>query len=107
MLANTKVNGDLSSQVSVHDRGLLYGDGVFRTMRVSAGKVLCWHLHYQKLQYDCTAIGIVCPDSTLLAQELQSLLQQHPDGIAKIIITRGLQSERGYRPLSALSLIHI
>ena len=101
MQISTKVNGNPSSRVSVYDRGLLYGDGVFRTMRVSAGRVLCWQLHYQKLQYDCAAIGIICPDSTLLAQELQSLLQQYPDGVAKIIITRGLQSERGYRPLSA------
>lgn len=102
MQINTKVNGGLSNQISVHDRGLQYGDGVFRTMRVSAGRVLCWQLHYQKLQYDCAAIGIVCPDSTLLTQELQSLLQQHPDSIAKIIITRGLQSERSYRPSVSL-----
>lgn len=101
MQTNTKVNGSPSNQVSTHDRGLLYGDGVFRTMRVSAGRVLCWQLHYKKLHHDCAALGIVCPESTLLAQELQSLLQQYPDGVAKIIITRGLQSERGYRPSSA------
>ena len=101
MPINATVNGKPSSQISIHDRGLLYGDGVFRTLRVSAGQIICWQRHYQKLKFDCAAIGIICPDFTLLTQELQPLLQQHPNSIAKIIITRGLQAERGYRPLVA------
>jgi len=92
------VNPMLADQISVYDRGLLYGDGVFRTMRVSGGHILHWPRHYQKLRQDCTRLNITCPGAALLSEELQSLLQQHVNGIAKIIITRGQQITRGYRP---------
>lgn len=98
MQISTKINGVLSDQVSVHDRGLLFGDGVFRTMRASAGKILQWQRHYQKLRQDCSSLDIICPDADLLAEEFQSLLQQSPESIAKIMVTRGQQIERGYRP---------
>lgn len=91
------VNGKPGNQISIRDRGLLYGDGVFRTLRVSAGQALFWPLHYQKLHHDCAALGIACPDFALLTSELDSLLEQHPEGVAKLIITRG-QGNRGYAP---------
>ncbi len=90
------INGSPSDQVSIYDRGLQYGDGVFRTMRVHAGHILHWQRHYQKLQQDSAALGITCPQSALLSDELQRLIQQQPEGVAKIILTRGLQTARGY-----------
>ncbi len=94
------INGLQGDQVSVYDRGLQYGDGVFRTMRVHGGRVLHWPRHYNKLQQDSAALGITCPESTLLSDELQLLIQQQPEGVAKIILTRGLQTARGYAPPS-------
>lgn len=91
------INGLQGDTVSVHDRGLLYGDGVFRTMRICGGQVFCWPRHYRKLQQDCAALGISCPELLLLSEELQQLSQKQPNGVAKIIITRG-QSTRGYQP---------
>ena len=44
------INGLQGDAVSIHDRGLLYGDGVFRTLRVHDGRVLNWQRHYKKLQ---------------------------------------------------------
>ncbi len=94
------INGLQGNQVSIYDRGLQYGDGVFRTLRVHAGHMQHWQRHYQKLKQDCAALGIACPESALLFDELQCLIQQQPEGVAKIIITRGLQTARGYAPLS-------
>ncbi len=94
------INGLQGDQVSVYDRGLQYGDGVFRTLRVHEGRVLHWPRHYHKLQQDSAALGIACPESALLSDELQLLIQQQPEGVAKIIITRGLQMARGYAPAS-------
>ena len=91
------INGVPGDMISIHDRGLLYGDGVFRTMRVSGGKVLCWLRHFRKLQQDCAALKLPCPEAALLFDELQQLAEQQPDGIAKIIITRGIGA-RGYAP---------
>ena len=92
------INGTPSGQISVQDRGLQYGDGVFRTMRVLGGQVLHWPRHYRKLQQDCAALAILCPQDALLFDELQGLIKQHPNGVAKIIITRGMQEKRGYAP---------
>ena len=91
------VNGKPGSTISIRDRGLLYGDGVFRTLRASQGKALHWPLHYQKLKRDCTALGITCPDEALLCAELDQVLVQHPDGVVKLIVTRG-EGARGYAP---------
>jgi 4-amino-4-deoxychorismate lyase len=91
------VNGAASDLISIRDRGLLYGDGVFRTLRASNGQALHWPQHFRKLQHDCNALGIVCPDADVLTAELDSLLGQHPDGVLKLIVTRG-QGARGYAP---------
>ncbi|MGC2049736.1 MAG: aminodeoxychorismate lyase [Gallionella sp.] len=91
------VNGKPGNLISIRNRGLLYGDGVFRTLRASAGQALHWPLHYQKLQHDCTALGIVCPDFALLSAELNDLLKLSPDGVIKVIVTRG-EGARGYSP---------
>ena len=91
------VNGKQGNLISIRDRGLLYGDGVFRTLRASGGHALHWPLHYQKLRHDCTTLGIACPDSALLSAELNGLLDLHPDGVIKLIVTRG-QGMRGYAP---------
>lgn len=89
------VNGKQGNLISIRDRGLLYGDGVFRTLPAIHGKAQHWPLHYQKLQHDCAALGIACPDITLLSAELDRLLMQSPDGVVKLIVTRG-EGTRGY-----------
>lgn len=91
------VNGIPGNTISIRDRGLLYGDGVFRTLRASNGHAMHWLQHYQKLQHDCNALGIACPDVAVLSAELNSLLGQHPNGVLKLIVTRG-QGARGYAP---------
>ncbi|MDP1997858.1 MAG: aminodeoxychorismate lyase, partial [Gallionella sp.] len=91
------VNGLPGNSISIRDRGLLYGDGVFRTLRVTQGKALHWPLHYLKLQHDCAALGIACPDEALLCAELDKVLAQHPEGVLKLIVTRG-EGARGYTP---------
>lgn len=91
------VNGRPGNLISIRDRGLLYGDGVFRTMPARGGRVQNWPLHFEKLLFDCTRLAIPCPDFELLSQELRNLLGHHPNGVIKLVVTRGA-GERGYRP---------
>lgn len=100
------VNGEPGNLISIRDRGLLYGDGVFRTMRVSNGQAQHWSLHYQKLHHDCTALGINCPDFALLSAELENLLNSQTDCAIKLIVTRGI-STRGYTPSTQTIPTHI
>lgn len=100
------VNGKPGNLISIRDRGLLYGDGVFRTFVASRGKVQLWPLHYRKLQHDCSALGITCPDEALLYAELDGLLAQHTDGVVKLIVTRG-KGSRGYAPPADAVTTHL
>jgi 4-amino-4-deoxychorismate lyase len=100
------VNGKPGNLISIRDRGLLYGDGVFRTLRVFGGQALHWPLHYQKLQHDCTCLGIACPDLTLLSAELNDLVKLHSDGVFKVIVTRG-EGKRGYTPVQQADSNHV
>lgn len=91
------INGLPGNSINASDRGLMYGDGVFRTLLIRQGKPLHWQQHYNKLQHDCDAIGLSCPSMQLLATELAQLVQSNPDSVAKIVITRG-SATRGYAP---------
>ncbi len=91
------INGGLNQGISPLDRGLSYGDGVFRTFKVVNGLVIDWPLHYQRLVHDCGAIGIVCPSAELLMSDIAHLFLIDETAIAKIIVTRG-EGARGYAP---------
>ncbi len=90
------VNGKPADTISVADRGLSYGDGVFRTLRVQQGSPFCWQRQYDKLRHDCLALQLSCPDEDNLLQELKQLAGSG-SGVAKITVTRGI-GERGYAP---------
>jgi 4-amino-4-deoxychorismate lyase len=90
------VNGVETAVVQAADRGLSYGDGVFRTLAVRHGLPQHWPRHYAKLASDCEAIKLQCPDAVLLAQEVSRVCVAEPDCALKVVITRGV-GERGYR----------
>jgi 4-amino-4-deoxychorismate lyase len=90
------VDGEPRDCVPALDRGLAYGDGVFRTMRARAGAVLHWPLHYRKLAADCARIGIACPAERDLHADMERLLAADTsECVVKAIVTRG-QGGRGY-----------
>jgi 4-amino-4-deoxychorismate lyase len=91
------INGGTDDAVSALDRGLNYGDGVFRTFQVVDCVPVNWPIQYQKLVADCGAIGIVCPSAELLMADFQVLFAIDEAAVAKVIITRGI-GERGYAP---------
>jgi len=95
------VNGRQTDLVDVCDRGLAYGDGVFRTLRINAGKAICWRRHFQKLQDDCRMLGLRCPSYADLSKELEQVASIAPDCVLKIIVTRG-SGARGYRVTSEM-----
>ena len=89
------INGQPASGLSAMDRGLAYGDGVFRTFLVKNRIPHHWALQYQKLYQDCLALNIDCPSSDVLVKDIQHLFDDDADAVVKIIVTRG-ESGRGY-----------
>lgn len=81
--------------VSMDDRGLAYGDGLFETVLVRDGKPLLWDQHMTRLAHGCQVLGIPLPSQ----DELDRLPGQVGPGlrVLKLILTRG-SGGRGYLP---------
>ncbi len=94
------VNGTPADAVPSGDRGLAYGDGVFRTFPMRAARASHWTRHYAALSRDCARLGIACPAAAVLERDLAEVSRSEPDCVVKVIITRGT-GERGYRPSAA------
>lgn len=99
----TLVNGRFSPSVSVADRGLNYGDGLFETIQIRKGKGLLWDDHLQRLHNGCLRLGI---STEGLRQRIEADLQvllttidnaKYAHGVLKVIVTRG-EGLRGYFP---------
>ena len=89
------VDGTAGAAVQPTDRGLAYGDGVFRTLLVREGRPVQWPRQYARLAADRAAIDLDCPSQALLAEELRQACESGAEHVAKIIVTRG-NGPRGY-----------
>ena len=92
------INGKPGSSLSVFDRGLAYGDGVFETIRVSSTQPTLAKWHWQRLQKSCQTLGIPV-DMPQLISEVSGFLATWPvsSGVLKVIVSRG-SGGRGYNP---------
>jgi branched-chain amino acid aminotransferase len=92
------VNGEVvpatEATVSVRDRGFMYGDAAFETMRAYAGRPFRWDAHAERLASTCDLLAIDHDltdadlrervDETLAANDLR-------EAYVKLSITRGVQ----------------
>lgn len=92
------VNGIAGESISARDRGLAYGDGVFRTLAFRGGRPVLWQRQYAKLAHDCAALGIEAPAREALEADLAQI--GSTDCVVKVMVTRG-ESTRGYAPPAA------
>jgi 4-amino-4-deoxychorismate lyase len=97
MSVRVLVNGAPMTTVSVFDRGLSYGDGLFETIRFVRGMAPLWSRHMQRLQESCTRLRLPGPDTQLLLDEAVSVAVGLEQAVVRITLTRGL-GERGYAP---------
>ncbi len=91
------INGKPTNQIPVTDRGLHYGDGLFETIVVKAGKLLCWDTHLARLLAACQQLNLHFDNVQLLTDEATNMAQDMESGVIKVILTRG-SGGRGYAP---------
>lgn len=91
------VNGQARDRISVLDRGLNYGDGLFETIRFEQGRAPLWQRHMQRLAWGCERLHMPVPDGALLWQEAQRAIGTLARCVLRITLTRG-EGERGYAP---------
>jgi branched-chain amino acid aminotransferase len=87
------------ARVSVNDRGFLYGDGLFETLRAEAGRVLFLPEHLARLEASARAFRLPFPENTPWPERLAQVLEANglSQGSAriKILLSRGLAAGLG------------
>lgn len=92
------VNGDLvpaeEATVSVRDRGFMYGDAAFETLRAYGGEPFEWDAHADRLRETCRLLGI---DHGLSDDDLRGRVRETltandlREAYVKLSVTRGVQ----------------
>jgi branched-chain amino acid aminotransferase len=100
----TFLNGQFVPQaqavIPVNDRGFMYGDGLFETVRIVHGHPFRLSQHLERLTRGADFLKIKLP---FAAKELQQFVEQliernqMPEAILRLTLTRG-PGERGYTP---------
>jgi len=91
-----RVDGAPGTELSVIDRGLHYGDGLFETIACAGAKPRLLDRHLHRLARGCERLKIAPPDMDVLDAEVRELAASAPRSIVKILVTRGPARARGY-----------
>lgn len=90
------IDGRPGDLLSVRDRGLAYGDGLFETIAVSRGKPTLFDRHLARLTEGDSRLGLGL-DLALVQAEVLAFCRELESGVAKLMVTRG-DGLRGYAP---------
>jgi branched-chain amino acid aminotransferase len=78
--------------ISVFDRGFLYGDSVYETLRTTGGKVVELEAHLDRLDHSAAGIAFELPfEHGTIAEAMASTLvaAENPESRIRLIVTRG------------------
>ena len=98
-MADWICNGKAVETISINDRGLQYGDGLFETVAIRDGEPRLWTFHMERLATGCELLGFTMPSEKALLEGVFEALATNgvPStyAVAKIIISAGA-GKRGY-----------
>ncbi len=81
--------------VNVRDRGFMYGDAAFETLRVYGGDIFEWEAHFERLARTCRFLSFdeaMPPADDLRQRVLETVAaNDFADAYAKLSISRGVQ----------------
>jgi 4-amino-4-deoxychorismate lyase len=97
-VTRTLINGIAAAYVSVADRGLSYGDGLFETIACRGSDLLFLDQHLLRMEHGARLLDIPFPNRALFLQDIAVLLDDSVEAksVIKLVLTRG-HGERGYR----------
>ena len=92
VLVNGEPKAPEEAVVSVYDRGFLYGDSVFETIRTYGGKPFALEEHVQRLARSASRVLIELPlPIEEIAKEIERAVElaQNPESSIRVMLTRG------------------
>lgn len=90
------INGKKENKISVFDHGLLYGDGIYETIRVFNKRAFLFEDHLKRLFLSSKLISLKIPYSKYqLVNLIKSAFKQFKlnDAFIRVLITRGVGSQ--------------
>jgi len=100
---NGEVMDESEACVPVTDRGFLFGDAIFETLRTWKGKPLLWSLHAARLVEGAELLNLALPlGIEAIRREVEKLVDENhlSEAVVRITLTRGT-GLRGYSPKGA------
>lgn len=98
ILKNHQLVDEKQAQVSINERGFLFGDGIFETCKIFNGKIYDYHAHEKRIQLGLKALKFTADIKNLQSDSLKLIAANNvKNGILKIMISRGIGSY-GYLP---------
>ncbi|MFB6085036.1 MAG: aminotransferase class IV [Halorientalis sp.] len=91
------VDGELvpadEATVSVRDRGFMYGDAAFETLRAYGGEIFAWDAHEDRLRDTCELLGFADAVPDDLRERVRATLDANDlaDAYVRLSVTRGVQ----------------
>jgi branched-chain amino acid aminotransferase len=101
--------GPEEARVSVYDRGFLYGDAVFETVRTYARRLFALDEHLRRLERSAAALAIELPVArAVLAAECERAVAEAGEGehYVRVMVTRG-SGPLGLDPALALRAMRV
>jgi 4-amino-4-deoxychorismate lyase len=83
------VDGARVADAGAPDRGLEFGDGLFETIAVVAGRARLVERHLGRLASGAARLALGLPERGLLRAELAAAAECQASGLLKLIVTRG------------------
>lgn len=79
------------ARISPFDRGLLFGDGLFETMRVYTGRPHLEGRHLRRLRLSAELLGMAMPEAGELIEAIAATIGANElrDGVVRLTLTRG------------------
>lgn len=98
---NGRIVDAARATVSVYDRGILYGDGLFETMRAYKGAAFAIEDHFHRLRTSADILGLPIPNldwPAIITELLQKNGLARQDAWVRLTITRGPAQPRVLPP---------
>ena len=91
------INGEEQSNISVFNRNMQYGDGLFETCVAKDNQILFWDKHLSRLNIGCDKLKIKKIEESIWLEDIKKALSfsSKKNCIIKLILSRG-NSQRGY-----------
>ena len=104
---NGEIVPESEARVSPRDHGLLVGDGVFETVRVTSGQAFALRRHLRRLRHSAEALGLDLPDSADLRRAATDVLAATgvTEGRLRITVSSGPGGFSSARPTGSPTVI--